>query len=143
VQQKDWANKFGGKKILWMIPGLTVLFFMDDFLMVILVEKLQLFRVSDSFYHIILAWLFLVSIVLAYAVFYVMRRKPTTGAFGMIGERGKILGKRSGYWQVDVHGEIWRCESSESLKGGDQVFVGEVEGTVLRVSKAGKQQASK
>ncbi|NIA28788.1 MAG: hypothetical protein GWP06_02605 [Actinobacteria bacterium] len=143
MQQKDWTKKFGGMKILWMIPGLTVLFFMDDFLMVILVEKLQIFKVSGYFYDILLAWLFIVSAVLAYAVFYTMRRKPTTGALGMIGEKGKILSKRGGYWQVDVRGEIWRCESGELLKAGDHVFVEGVEGIILKVLKAGKQQALK
>ena len=78
MQQKDWAEKFGEKKILWMIPGLTVLFFGDDFLMVILVEKLQIFKVSDYFYRIILAWLFLASVALAHAVFLlcVASRQP-------------------------------------------------------------------
>ena len=71
-----------------------------------------------------------------------MRRKPTTGALGMIGEKGKILARRSGYWQVDVHGEIWLCESSESLKAGDHVFVEGIEGIVLKVLKAGKKHAS-
>jgi len=51
--------------------------------MVILVEKLQIFRVSGCFCGILLAWLFLVSAALAYAVFYIMHRKPTTGALGM------------------------------------------------------------
>lgn len=135
MELRDWANKFSGRKILWMIPGLTVLFFLDDLLMVILVEKLQLFNVSNVYYRIVLAWLFLVSAALAYAVFYVMRRKPATGALGMIGRQGKILGKKHEYWQVDVHGEIWRCECSESLKPGVHVRVDAVEGMVLKVKK--------
>jgi len=111
--------------------------------MVLLVEKLHLFRASDSFYHIVMVCLFIGSAVLAYAVFYVMRRKPTTGALGMIGQVGKILWKKNDYWQVDVHGEIWRCESSESLKVGDHVRVDAVEGITLKVTKAGKRPGPK
>ena len=116
---------------------------MDDFLLVVLVEKLQLFNISESFYRIFLTWLFLVSVALSYAVFYIMRRKPTTGALGMIGQTGKILREKNGYFQVDVHGEIWRCESSESLRAGDHIRVESVEGITLKVTQRVKQPGQK
>jgi membrane-bound serine protease (ClpP class) len=66
------------------------------------------------------------------------RRRPVTGAGGLIGLQGRArtpLGPGAdGY--IDVHGEIWRAQSATSLPAGDPVRVTAVNGLTLLVEPA-------
>lgn len=43
----------------------------------------------------------------------VMRRPPTTGTAGMIGETGRVIETLHPYGAVAVHGEIWKARSAD------------------------------
>ena len=63
-----------------------------------------------------------------------VRRRPTTGPEGLVGERGRAItpvGPRGG--QVFVHGEIWQAESEEEIPAGEEVVVEQVLGFKLKV----------
>jgi membrane-bound serine protease (ClpP class) len=66
------------------------------------------------------------------------RRKPVTGAEGLVGEQGSILtavdAGQTG--QVRVHGEIWRATSAAPLAAGRRVRVTAIDGLTLRVEPA-------
>ena len=65
------------------------------------------------------------------------RRKPATGAEGLVGETGHAItrvGPEGG--QVFVHGEIWQAVSDEDIPSGTPVVVLEVKGFKLRVKRA-------
>ncbi|MBE0645181.1 MAG: nodulation protein NfeD [Bacteroidetes bacterium] len=52
-----------------------------------------------------------------------MKRKPTTGADGMLGERGRVLEAISPEGSVAVHGEIWKARSSDGAPIASQEVV--------------------
>ena len=63
-----------------------------------------------------------------------VRRRPTTGPEGLVGEKGRAItpvGPRGG--QVFVHGEIWQAESEEEIPAGEEVVVEAVSGFKLKV----------
>jgi membrane-bound serine protease (ClpP class) len=65
------------------------------------------------------------------------RRRPVTGAAGMIGEAARALTaidpERGG--QVLTHGEIWQATSSEPIAAGARLRVAHVDGLTLVVRK--------
>ena len=61
-------------------------------------------------------------------------RRPTTGAEGLVGEKGETIsevGPHGG--QVFVHGEIWQATSPVPIPKGEPVVVEGVEGLKLKV----------
>ena len=66
------------------------------------------------------------------------RRKPATGAEGIIGETGSTFTTLNPTGQVRVHGEIWNAESIEGdLPKGTPIVVSEMKVLMLKVKKRG------
>ncbi len=66
-----------------------------------------------------------------------LRKRPVTGAEGLIGEVGRSLtsvGRSGG--KVFVHGEIWDATSDEDITEGESVEVVEVKGLRIKVRRA-------
>ncbi len=66
-----------------------------------------------------------------------VRKKPTTGQEGLIGERGRTIsavGPQGG--QVFVHGEIWQARSKEEIPPGEEIIVVRMDGFTLEVKPA-------
>lgn len=61
------------------------------------------------------------------------RRKPKTGAEGLIGLDGEAKTDIHRAGQVFVHGEIWGAWSDEHIKAGEKIIVDKVEGLRLKV----------
>lgn len=61
------------------------------------------------------------------------RRKPATGAEGLIGLEGEARTDIDKEGTVFVHGEIWHVWSDEPIKKGQKVIVDKVEGLKLKV----------
>lgn len=64
-----------------------------------------------------------------------MRRRPTTGREGMVGEKGVAATALAPKGTVDVHGELWSATSDVPVAAGDAVEVVAVEGLKLKVRK--------
>ncbi len=64
-----------------------------------------------------------------------MRRRPTTGREGMVGEKGVAKTALDPKGTVDVHGELWNAVSDVPVAAGDAVEVLSVEGLRLKVRK--------
>ncbi len=65
-----------------------------------------------------------------------VRKKPTTGPEGLIGERGRTIypvGPQGG--QVFVHGEIWQAVSREEIPPGEEIVVSGIKGFTLEVKR--------
>lgn len=62
-------------------------------------------------------------------------RKPTTGNYGMIGARGRVIKKLEPEGQIFIHGEIWRAvaESDKVIEEGKSVEVVSSSGLTLIV----------
>jgi len=66
-----------------------------------------------------------------------MRRPPTTGAAGMIGQRAVVRAALDPEGQVQLDGEIWRAIAEDApVPAGETVRVTGVDGLTLRVSRA-------
>lgn len=61
--------------------------------------------------------------------------KPTTGQEGMVGERGIAITSINLTGDVNIHGEIWKAESSETIKRGEKIKVTAIDGLELKVEK--------
>ncbi len=66
-----------------------------------------------------------------------MRRPPTTGAAGMIGQRAVVRAALDPEGQVQLDGEIWRAIAEDApVPPGETVRVTGIDGLTLRVSRA-------
>ena len=66
------------------------------------------------------------------------RRKPVTGAEGLVGLEGEARTDINGRGQVFVNGEIWTARSDGPLKAGERIIVERVENLTLKVRRPGE-----
>jgi len=103
--------------------------------------SLMLFESPEPFFRVSLS--VIIPAVLGTLLFFLFavglglkaqRRKPTTGAQGIVGEVGITIDRIDPEGQIKIHGEIWRATSDEPIKKGQKVVVREVlDGLVLRI----------
>lgn len=103
--------------------------------------SLMLFDTPEPFFKVSLS--LILTAVAATAAFFIFavgmalraqRRKPTTGAQGIIGEVGVALEKLEPEGRVKVHGEIWHAVSDTLIKENERVRVSALkEGLILKV----------
>jgi membrane-bound serine protease (ClpP class) len=86
----------------------------------------------------------LLPVILAFAAFVTalvrlviqaQRRRPQTGAEGLVGQRGEAVTDIDPEGWVIVQGECWRARADERIASGESVDVLSVEGLLLRVRK--------
>ncbi|MCD6117363.1 nodulation protein NfeD [bacterium] len=63
------------------------------------------------------------------------KKKVSTGLEGLVGEKGEVARKLGDFYQVRIHGEIWKAMCDSSLRSGDKVDVLSVDNMMLRVEK--------
>ena len=122
-------------KALLVIIGLTFLFLFDDVLIIVVIQKLHIWKINAVWVGLGLTALAVSNLLLAIAVFRVIRKPPVSGAEGLIGERGVALTTILDEGKVSVHGEIWTAESEEKIGPGMKVVVEALEGLRLRVRR--------
>ena len=122
-------------KIGLIIAGLTLLFFLDDLVVILILKQAFPKALRPSLFKIITVGAGILSFLLAWIVFRALRRRPTTGKEGLIGKKGKALSAIYGQGEVFVHGEIWKATSEEEIQEGDAVEVTSVDGLVLKVRR--------
>ncbi len=66
---------------------------------------------------------------------HIQRRKPTTGAKGLMGEIGVALTRISPKGKVAIHGEIWKATTSQKIRKGEEIVVIGVSHLQLKVSR--------
>ncbi len=118
-----------------IISLLTVLFLFDEVLIYLLLEQLY----DWELHPLILAGGAIVVVglnaSLAVIVYKLLRRKPSTGDEGMIGQIGVAVSRIRGEGRIKVRGEIWKAESSDVIKAGEKVVIDGMSGLTLRVSR--------
>jgi len=86
--------------------------------------------------HLILLFAILSALFFIFAIGMTLRthrKKPTTGAQGMVGETGKVTKKIDPEGTVLIHGEYWKATSSKPLGEGQKVKVIEVDSNSLQI----------
>ncbi len=68
-----------------------------------------------------------------YLVVKAYKRKPVTGAEGLVGLTGEAKTDIHDKGQVFIHGEIWSAWSEEPLKAGERVVVDKIDNLTLKV----------
>ncbi|HEY4644122.1 MAG TPA: nodulation protein NfeD, partial [Bacteroidota bacterium] len=107
--------------------------------------SLMLFQ-SDSALEVVrLSWSVIIPTVLFTALFFVFalgmgiraqRRKPSTGAEGLIGEIGETISILNPEGEIRIHGEIWHATSTEGkIPQGVKVRVRTVDNLRVEVSR--------
>jgi membrane protein implicated in regulation of membrane protease activity len=67
-----------------------------------------------------------------------LRRYPvTTGAEGLVGERGVVIVRCAPLGRVRLRGEIWNARSGEPIELGEEIRVEAVDALTLVVGRAG------
>lgn len=72
---------------------------------------------------------------------FLRRYRVTTGAEGLVGERGEVVESVDPTGRVRVRGELWNARSSEPLGAGRLVRVTGVDGLTLEVEPSYPQNA--
>jgi membrane-bound serine protease (ClpP class) len=122
-------------KIVFIIGGLTLFFLLDELLIVFVLKGAFPKAFSISLFAFILGALGLLSFLLAWIVYRALRRRPTTGSEGLIGEKGRALSAIHEQGEAFVHGEIWKASSKEVIQEGEIIVVTEVDGLALHVRR--------
>ena len=101
---------------------------------------------SDSSLEFIrISWGVILPAVLLTAAFFffaigmgirAQRRKPATGAEGIIGELGETIATLNPNGQVRVHGEIWNAIADNEIASGTKIKVVAIDNLTLRVTPA-------
>ncbi len=128
-------KKSGLIKNAGLILLLVSLFSLDDILIYLLFKNIYDWEVDLIYFGFGATIVLILNLGLAFAVFKIMRKRPTTGQQGMIGKKGVVLKTKNGEYQVRVQGEIWKSESKEKLKVGDKVEIDSMDGLRLLVRK--------
>lgn len=123
-------------KVVLIVGGLSVFFLLDELLVIFVLREVFPAVLHPSLVTIVIGCAGILSLVVAWLAFKALRRRPTTGSEGLIGEKGRALSGISGNGEVFVHGEIWKAVSEEEIQAGDAIEVTEVDGLALRVRKA-------
>ncbi len=114
---------------------LVALFVLDDILIYLLFKNIYDWKVDSIYFGFGATIVLALNLGLAFAVFKIMRKRPTTGQQGMIGKKGVVLKTRNDEYRVRVQGEIWKSLSHEKLKVGDKVEIESMDGLRLLVRK--------
>jgi membrane-bound serine protease (ClpP class) len=122
-------------KIVFIIGGLTLFFLLDELLIVFVLKGAFPKAFSINLFAFILGALGLLSFLLAWIVYRALRRRPTTGSEGLIGEKGRALSAIHEQGEAFVHGEIWKASSKEVIQEGEIIVVTEVDGLALHVRR--------
>ncbi|MDF1527234.1 MAG: nodulation protein NfeD [bacterium] len=102
----------------------------------------MLFDTAEPYYKLSLS--LVVGVTAFTALFFVVglglvirdkRKRPTTGAEGLIGEAGVVTVPLTPQGTVKVHGEIWRAQAQGQVDAGSKVKVKAIEGLMLTVEE--------
>ena len=115
--------------------GLGILFLLDDLFVIFILREVFPKAFRPSLFTIVVVCAGILSFLLAWLVFRALRRRPSTGSEGLIGEKGKALSAIFRQGEVFVHGEIWKAVSEEEIQEGDAIEVTKVDGLALKVRK--------
>lgn len=106
--------------------------------------SVMLFDTDAPFLRV--SWSVILPVVLFTAAFFLfliymtvraMKKKPTTGKIGLVGERAEVKAAISPdkAGSVFIHGEYWDAVAGEKIKAGEEVEVVNVEGMRLVVKR--------
>lgn len=123
-------------KKLALLIFLTCFFLMDDLLLYLLFVNVYDWQINLLLLELIAIVVIAGNFSLAVVVLRILRKRPTTGAPGMIGKVGVVMRKNRGDLWVKVQGEIWRATSAQPLRRGEGIRVVEVQGLRLVVARA-------
>jgi membrane-bound serine protease (ClpP class) len=105
--------------------------------------SLLLFQSSEPYLRI--SWGVILVTVAATTAFFLfvvlkgveaLRKRPTTGGEGMVGEEGRAASPVEQEGKIFIHGEYWDAWSDDTIAEGEKVTVVAVEGMRVKVRKA-------
>jgi membrane protein implicated in regulation of membrane protease activity len=128
-----WKHRLSWSYRALLVVVLTGFFSIDDFLLLIFFRRSKFVLLHPFWYTISCLFILIGSLLLALVVIAALRRRPVTGAEGLVGQRGEVIRLSSDGCQVRISGEIWEVISPQALEIGDAIQVESIDGLVLRV----------
>ena len=114
----------------------------------LIMGSIMLINVDSSLEVVHISWQIIAAVVILTVLFFLFaigfgikaqRRKPTTGAEGILDETGETITDMNPDGQVKVHGEIWRAESLDgNLEKGAKIIVAGISNLKLKIRRAAK-----
>ncbi len=109
-----------------------------------IIGSLMLFKAPIPLLQI--SWSLVITASITISLFFIIavglalkaqKRKVTTGKEGLIGEQGKAVNDISPAQTglVEVHGEIWRATSTQTIAAGERVTIKSIDRLLLTVEK--------
>ena len=108
--------------------------------------SIMLIDVESPLEFVAISWNIIIPAVILTAAFFIFaiglgikaqRRKPVTGAQGIIGEVGEAITDINPEGQVHVHGETWTATSAEGkIKAGTKIKVERIDNLRLTIRKS-------
>ena len=104
--------------------------------------SLMLFETVEPYYRLSLS--LVVGVTVFTALFFVVglglairvqRKRPTTGAEGLVGEEGVVTASLTPEGTIKVRGEIWKAVSEGNIETGSKVKVKAVNGMLVKVEE--------
>ena len=126
-------------RIIGIVLGLILLFFVDDFLIVILVRELDIFSLKPFIFSAIIVLLLCTNAFFAIAVYRILRKPPVSGTEGIIGKVGETLTPVHDEGSISLQGEIWNAISMNPIAKGARVEVISIDGLTLQVKEQGNK----
>jgi len=102
---------------------------------IMLFNQPQILRVSYATIFPIVFFFAFLSVFFLTRTLAILRRKPITGAYGLMNEVGIAKTNIAKTGKVFVHGETWNATSDEKIKKGQEIVVEEIKGLKLKVKK--------
>jgi len=106
---------------------------------IMLIDKESFLDVMDISIELIILMVVLTAAFFLFAITFgikAQRKKVATGSEGMIGAQGVAISSLRPEGEVNVHGEIWRCESLDGdIQKGSAVSIVGIENLTLKVKR--------
>jgi membrane-bound serine protease (ClpP class) len=87
-------------------------------------------------WEVILGATITITLFFIFAIGFVLRahrKKPSTGKEGLVDEEGIAIEALNPTGQIEIHGEIWKAISDQTIKKGQRVIVQKVDSQHLRL----------
>lgn len=121
--------------IFAMLAALTVALMFDDVVLYLVFERLLEWKISLPLKITVGTLFTLFNFVLALLIMKTLRRRPQTGAEGMVGAMGIVERVQMDDYLIKTHGELWQARATEKLARGEKVLVKRIEGLTLDVER--------
>lgn len=118
-----------------ILAALTLALMFDEVILYLVFERLLEWKISWPLKITVGTLFTLGNFALALLIMKSLRRRPQTGAEGMVGATGIVERVQRDDYLIRTHGELWQARAPEKLALGEKVMIKRIEGLALEVER--------